>query len=273
MIKLLSLKLLFNPGEGVDLEFYCDSASFVNCNPTDQSVPAPPLDITIDYGDKSGVARWNEDSPVDIFQHVYSAPGTYHISIQSGYFLRAKRELVKKSLYLLIAVNTMDLRVNVLTVAVVIKGPTLNDFSPALNDVFRDEIELTCPLQAVPGSQFTCSIDIPRGNGVKVLLEMRDDIDGTTQVTTPEMAIPGGNIKTNFHILHNYPMILPRSVVGYSRRTPSHIHLRQRELQPHQERPGLPDQPQNVGQHLSRRGNPGNCGQLPSGDCGARVSR
>ena len=167
----------------------------------------------------------------------------------------------------------MDLRVNVLTVAVVIKGPTLNDFSPALNDVFRDEIELTCPLQAVPGSQFTCSIDIPRGNGVKVLLEMRDDIDGTTQVTTPEMAIPGGNIKTNFHILHNYPMILPRSVVGYSRRTPSHIHLRQRELQPHQERPGLPDQPQNVGQHLSHRGYPRNRGQLLTGGGGARVSR
>ena len=78
----MRLRLVFNPGGGPDLEFKCESAIFENCN-VDPTVPAPPLDITIDYGDNSGVARWNEYSPVDIFQHVYSAPGTYHISIQS----------------------------------------------------------------------------------------------------------------------------------------------------------------------------------------------
>ena len=86
----------------------------------------------------------------------------------------------------------MDLSVNVLTVAVTIRGPFLND-------VVQAEIELTCPLQVVPGSQFTCSIDIPRGSGMKVQLEMRDDIDtGMTPVTTTAMDIPGGNFIEEF---------------------------------------------------------------------------
>ena len=79
----------------------------------------------------------------------------------------------------------MDLSVNVLTVAVVIKGPLL--------DAFADEIELTCPLQVVPGNQFRCSIDVPLGSGVKVQLEMKDDIDtSAAPVTTTLMDIPGG---------------------------------------------------------------------------------
>ena len=79
----------------------------------------------------------------------------------------------------------MDLSVNVLTVAVVIKGPLLDDSV--------DEIELTCPLQVVPGNQFRCSIDVPRGSGVKVQLEMKDDIDtSAAPVTTTLMDIPGG---------------------------------------------------------------------------------
>ena len=84
------------------------------------------------------------------------------------------------------AINTLDLSVNVLTVAVVIKGPLLVDD-------FVDEIELTCPLQVVPGNQFRCSIDVPRGSGVKVQLEMKDDIDtSVAPVTTTLMDIPGG---------------------------------------------------------------------------------
>ena len=84
------------------------------------------------------------------------------------------------------AINTLDLSVNVLTVAVVIKGPLLVDG-------FVDEIELTCPLQVVPGNQFRCSIDVPRGSGVKVQLEMKDDIDTfAAPVTTTLMDIPGG---------------------------------------------------------------------------------
>ena len=80
----------------------------------------------------------------------------------------------------------MDLSVNVLTVAVVIRGPVLND-------LVSDEIELTCPLQVVPGNQFRCSIDIPRGSGMRVQLEMKDDIDTSmTPVTTTAMDIPGG---------------------------------------------------------------------------------
>ena len=78
----MNLQLEFNRGD-TDLEFICESATFENCDPSDSTAPAPPLDITIDYGDNSGVARWNEDAPADIFQHVYSAPGTYHITIQS----------------------------------------------------------------------------------------------------------------------------------------------------------------------------------------------
>ena len=90
----------------------------------------------------------------------------------------------------------MDLSVNVITVAVVIKGPVLNNVTG--NDDYH-EIELTCPLQVVPGSQFTCSIDVPRGSGMTVLLEMTDDIDtGMTPVTTPEMHIPGES--ENFQI-------------------------------------------------------------------------
>ena len=84
------------------------------------------------------------------------------------------------------AIYTLDLSVNVLTVAVVIKGPLLVDG-------FVDEIELTCPLQVVPGNQFRCSIDVPRGSGVKVQLEMKDDIDTfAAPVTTTLMDIPGG---------------------------------------------------------------------------------
>ena len=80
--KAMNLDLVFNSGVA-DLEFICNSASFLNCDSSASNAPAPPLDITIDYGDNSGVARWNEDAPADIFQHVYSAPGTYHITIQS----------------------------------------------------------------------------------------------------------------------------------------------------------------------------------------------
>ena len=80
--KAMNLDLVFNTGVS-DLEFTCNSTSFENCDSSDPGAPAPPLDITIDYGDNSGVARWNEDAPADIFQHVYSAPGTYHITIQS----------------------------------------------------------------------------------------------------------------------------------------------------------------------------------------------
>ena len=96
------------------------------------------------------------------------------------------------------AVNTMDLSVNVLTVATVIKGPVLNNIT---GDNDYHEIELTCPLQVVPGSQFTCSIDVPRGSGMTVLLEMTDDIDtGMTPVTTPEMHIPGENFQINLKL-------------------------------------------------------------------------
>ena len=103
------------------------------------------------------------------------------------------------------AVNTMDLSVNVITVAVDVKGPVLND-------VVQDEIELTCPLQVVPGNQFTCSIDIPRGSGMKVQLEMRDDIDTSmTPVTTTAMDIPGGSLShegssDNFPNLDTFPI-------------------------------------------------------------------
>ena len=81
-IKAMNLTLTFNPHDNA-LKFSCESDSFLNCDPLNSDAPAPPLDITIDYGDNSGVARWNEDAPADIFQHVYSAPGTYHITIQS----------------------------------------------------------------------------------------------------------------------------------------------------------------------------------------------
>ena len=77
----MNLSLVFNSGV-TDLEFICNSASYEYCDSSASNAPAPPLDITIDYGDNSGVARWNEDAPADIFQHVYSAPGTYHITIQ-----------------------------------------------------------------------------------------------------------------------------------------------------------------------------------------------
>ena len=75
---------MFNPDEA-GLRFECTSATFANCDSGTSSVPPPPLDISIDYGDDSGVARWNEDAPADVFRHVYSAPGTYHISVQSRF--------------------------------------------------------------------------------------------------------------------------------------------------------------------------------------------
>jgi hypothetical protein len=43
----------------------------------------------------------------------------------------------------------------------------------------------------IPGTFFTCSFDIPRGAGEKVVVSMTDDLEGTTDVTTVEMNLPG----------------------------------------------------------------------------------
>ena len=46
----------------------------------------PPVEIAVDFGDGSGQAKWRGGAVpthLDVFRHMYSLPGTYHISIRS----------------------------------------------------------------------------------------------------------------------------------------------------------------------------------------------
>ncbi len=81
------------------------------------------------------------------------------------------------------------------TTSIEIKG-TLTELQPG-------DVELTCPLQVIPGNFFSCSVDIPRGSGEQMLLTMTDDLSLTTDTTTlwmdipdPWTNIPGGAVGT-----------------------------------------------------------------------------
>ena len=43
----------------------------------------PPLEIIVDYGDGSGANTWTRGNMLELWSHVYTRPGEYHIAVHS----------------------------------------------------------------------------------------------------------------------------------------------------------------------------------------------
>ena len=60
-------------------DYYCHAANPDTCSSAAGNLP--PVNITVDYGDGSGIAKWTRENTQDLWRHAYVRSGTYNIAI------------------------------------------------------------------------------------------------------------------------------------------------------------------------------------------------
>ena len=66
-------------------DYYCHAANPDTCSSAAGNLP--PVNISVDYGDGSGVALWTRENRQDLWRHAYVRAGIYNIAIVGEFLL------------------------------------------------------------------------------------------------------------------------------------------------------------------------------------------